>query len=145
MKKIDVSAIRNLSSFGRETKIGRIRLILTDIEELISVGVPYQKIVDELNTQGFEISLSHFGTILSILRKKRERENSSTGTSTTNISIQFNQGKLNEPEESKTSPSTGNVNTTTVNSDAPVISKSAPGEPKKFNWEELRKIEGNWS
>lgn len=145
MKKFDVSAIRNLSSFARETKIGRLRLIFNDIEELISLGVPYQKIVDELNTQGLEISPSHFGTIISILRKKRDRGNSSTGISTANISVQFSQEKVNEPKEPKTSPSTGNVNTTTVNSDVPVIPKSAPGEPKKFNWEELKKIEGNWS
>lgn len=75
MKEIDVLALRKLGVFSRDTKIGKVRSILGEIEKLISMGVPLQKIVDELNEQAIEINLATFKMILFRLRKERDRDN----------------------------------------------------------------------
>lgn len=68
-------ALRDLSANSRAGKTRQIRAILPDIEALVTAGVSYREIVEELNKQGIEISISHFGVILHLIRKKNKRKN----------------------------------------------------------------------
>lgn len=75
MREINVLALRKLSAGSRDGKTRQIRAIFQDIEELITAGVSYRQIVDELNKQGVVVSVSHFGVILHQLRKENKRKN----------------------------------------------------------------------
>lgn len=75
MGEINVLALRELSASSREGKTRKIRAILPDIEALITAGVSYREIVEELKKQGIEISVSHFGVILHFLRKQSKQKN----------------------------------------------------------------------
>lgn len=75
MGEINVLALRELSASSKEGKTRQIRAILPDIEELITSGISYREIVEELKKQGIEISISHFGVILHFLRKQNKRKN----------------------------------------------------------------------
>lgn len=75
MGEINVLALRELSASSKEGKTRQIRAILPDIEALITAGVSYREIVEELKKQGIEISISHFGVILHFLRKQNKHKN----------------------------------------------------------------------
>lgn len=67
----DAEALLSLEKDGTaiRSKIGRLRSVFTEIEELQVKGFSNQAIVDKLNTLGYELTLKTFETMLYRIRK----------------------------------------------------------------------------
>ena len=143
--EINMAGIRRLAESGKRSKIGQLRSIRNEIEKVINAGVSLDSIVTELNEQGMELTLATFKMMLYRLRKESKGyvTNEAVGNE---ISDSINSNPVAIRDLTTPMPVTKReVNPYVVNSVAPVLQKSQPGEPKRFNWEELRKTEGNWS
>lgn len=143
--EINIAGIRNLAVLGKRSKISRLRAIRNEIEKVLTAGVSLDRVVSELNGQGMELSLATFKMMLYRLRKESKTAATEIaighGNGVSDDTVHLLQGNADTP---RIFPSKENVvtNAGVVLS----ISKSlTPGEPKKFNWEELKKIESNWN
>jgi hypothetical protein len=144
--EIDIAGLRNLAASGKRSKIGRMRSILSEIENVIRAGVSLELVVAELNVQGMELTLATFKMMLYRLRKESKEAVPATGLGKANcttdksdhllqgIASQQNYSTAKKSEESK------------VNSGvATAVPKSeTPGEPNRFNWAEHRNAKNLW-
>lgn len=142
--EIDIARISRLSASGKRSKIGRLRLIIIEIEKVISAGVSLDRIVAELNEQGMELTLATFKMMLYRLRKEGKGPVVS-GAVGNDISTSVNSnpvmiGDLIVPM----SLTKNDVDSHVVNDFVPAIPKFQPGEPVRFNWDEYRNAKDLW-
>jgi hypothetical protein len=82
-EKSDIEALRALTSEPKnQTKIGRLRGLYDEIENLKKAGVKNKTILKTLNDIGFDINLNQLETMLYTIRKERKEKPNKTSAST---------------------------------------------------------------
>lgn len=73
-RKAITERLRALASDDKKrSKAARLRDVIDDVEAALAAGVPRSVIVEELATQGLEMTLASFDGTLKRIRQKREK------------------------------------------------------------------------
>ena len=109
------------------TKAGRMRELLPVIETSHAAGVPHEKILEILNSQGLGLSLKAYSVMLWRIRKKlKDAVPLQPKIAPTNLNNLKPAGQTGKKPAGKGNPA------------------STPGEPDRFNWDVSEKKPIEW-
>jgi hypothetical protein len=122
-------------SSAARTQVARLRELLPDIEAAQAAGVKHQHILEALNAHGFSLSMKAYSVMLYRLRQGRAK---SAGASAASV----------VPQPAAQAPAAMSARASGAQHPpaAPGASPSAPkpGEPQRFDWDELKKDQPEW-